>query len=93
MQNSGLEHWTAVKHNFWYLNGTKNLGITYGGKDDIGLSIVAYSDADWASNPNDQKSISGNVFFLGRAAIGWLSKKQNVTANSMCDAKYVSAAT
>ena len=57
------------------------------------LSIIAYSDADWASNPNDWKSISGNAFLLGGAAIGWLSKKQAVTTKSTCDAEYVSAAT
>ena len=56
------------------------------------LPVVAYLDADRASNRNDQKSVSGNSFLLGRAAIGWLSKKQTITTNSACDAKYVSAA-
>ena len=60
-QNPGPEHWTAVKRIFRYLNGTKDLGLTYGGKDNVDLSIIAYSDADWASNPNDRKSISGNA--------------------------------
>ena len=60
--------------------------MTYGGKD---FDLVAYSDADWASNPNDWKSILGNAYLLDGAVIGWLSKKQSVTTNSTCDAKYV----
>ena len=72
-----------------YLNDTKDLGLTYGGKI---FDLVAYSDADWASNPNDWKSILGNAYLLGGAVIGWLFKKQSVTANSTCNARYVSAA-
>ena len=54
---------------------------------------MAYIDADWGSNPNDWKFISGNVYFLGGAAIGWLSKKQSATATSSCESKFVAAAT
>ena len=55
MSNPGLAHWTAVKCVFRYLNGTRSLGIIYheGGE----IEPLAYSDADWGSNANDQKSI------------------------------------
>ena len=88
-QNPGPDHWAAIKQIFRYLNGTKELGLTYGGKS---FDLVTYSDADWASNLNDQKSISRNAYLLGSAVIGWLSKKESVTANSTCDAEYVSVA-
>lgn len=91
-QNPGPEHWTAVKRVFRYLKGTTDYGLVYGGRlswpDRL---ITAYSDADWGSNPNDQKSITGNTYLLGGAAIGWLSKKQTVTATSSCEAEYVAA--
>ena len=77
---------------FRYLNGTRNLSLVYGGKIHSDKLLIAYTDADWASNPNDRKSISGNTFLLGGASIGWMSKKQTVTANSTCDAEYVAAA-
>ena len=53
---------------------------------------MTYSDADWGSNPNDRKSILGNAYIMGGAAIGWLSKKKSITAISTCDAEYVAAA-
>ena len=53
--------------------------------------IVAYTDADWGSDPNNRKSVTGNVYFLAGAAIGWISKKQTVTATSTCKSEYVAA--
>ena len=54
--------------------------------------VVGYTDSDWGSNPNDRRSITGNVFLLGGASIGWMSKKQSITATSTCEAEYVAAA-
>lgn len=89
-QNPGPEHWTAVKQVFQYLKGTIDLGLVYGGRTSwTSRLITAYSDADWGSNPNDQKSITGNVYLLGGAVIGWLSKKQSIVATSTCKAEYV----
>lgn len=51
--------------------------------------ITAFTDANWGSNPNNWKSIMGNTYLLGGATIGWLSKKQTVTATSSCKAEYV----
>ena len=58
-------------------------GLVYGG--DLAWPdklIIDYTDADWGSDPNNRKSVTGNVYFLAGAAIGWLSKKQTVTATS-----------
>jgi len=41
---------------------------------------------------NDRKSVSGNLFTLGSAAITWSSKKQSTTALSSSEAEYVAAA-
>lgn len=91
-QNPGLEHWTAVKRVFQYLKGTMDYGLVYGGRltwpDRL---ITAFTDADWGSNPNNWKSITGNMYLLGGATIGWLSKKQMITATSSCKAEYVAA--
>lgn len=48
----------------------------------------AYSDADFASNPNDRKSFSGYVFMLAYGPIAWYSKKQHMTALSTTEAEY-----
>ena len=87
MNNPGPAHWTAVKRVFRYLNGTRNLGIVYrkGGE----VEPLAYTDADWGSNPNDRRSISGNVFILALAAITWQSRKQPTIALSTMEAEYM----
>ena len=92
-QNPGPEHWIALNRVFRYLQGTQNLGLVYGGAlswpDQI---LTAYTDADYGSNPNDRRSISGSTYIIAGAAIGWMSKKQSVTATSTCYWEYVAAA-
>jgi hypothetical protein len=90
--NPGPEHWTAVKRVFRYLNGTRTYGITYSGADENEwpMNPIGYSDADWGSNPNDRKSISG-YSFMPRGAIAWSSRKQSTVALSSTEAEYIAA--
>src|SRR6202522_2135585 len=80
-------HWTAVKRVFRYLNGTRSLGITFhkGGE----VEPLAYSDADWGSDANDWKSISGYVFIMSTGPISWQSKKQPTITLSSMEAEYM----
>ena len=82
--NPNSTHWTAVKHVFHYLNGTHDMGIIY--QTGGAAKPYAYSDADWGSNPNDQKSISGNIFLMAGGPISWTSKKQPTIALSSMEA-------
>jgi hypothetical protein len=90
--NPGPEHWSACKRVFRYLSGTKNYGLVYGGTGDNDNVSVGYSDADYAANPDDRKSISGYAFMLGRATYGWSSKKQSTVATSSTEAEYTALA-
>ncbi|QRV95406.1 integrase core domain protein [Ceratobasidium sp. AG-Ba] len=84
----GPAHVTAVKHVIRYLKGTLSRGLTYRRSND-GFGEIGYSDADWGSNLLDRKSISGNVFLLGGAAISWSAKKQATVALSTMEAEYM----
>lgn len=42
-------HWVALKHLFRYLQGTLDYELCYR-KNDDGLMLIGYSDADWASS-------------------------------------------
>jgi hypothetical protein len=66
-------HVLAVKRIFRYLKGTKEFGLWYPkGKD---LSLIAYTDADWAGCIDDRRSTSGVVFYLGECLVSWIRKK------------------
>ena len=86
------EHWTAVKHVLRYLKGTLRYELCYRKCDD-GLTLVVYSDADWASSADDRRSTSGCCFSLNKAGplISWKSRsrKQPTVALSSCEAECI----
>jgi hypothetical protein len=51
--------------------------------------MVIYSDADWASDKSDRKSISGSVAMFYGGPISWSSKKQKAVSTSSCESEYV----
>jgi hypothetical protein len=68
-------HVLAVKRIFRYLKGTKEFGLWYPkGKD---LSLIAYTDADWAGCIDDQKGTSGSTIYLGECLVSCLSKNNH----------------
>jgi hypothetical protein len=83
-------HVLAVKRIFRYLKGTKEFGLWYPkGKD---ISLIAYTDADWAGCIDDRRSTSGATFYLGECLVSWLSKKQSSVSLSIAEAEYIAAA-
>ncbi|KAG9086902.1 hypothetical protein FRC06_002821, partial [Ceratobasidium sp. 370] len=75
-------------HVIRYLKGTSARGITYR-RTEAEFGELGYSDADWGSNILDRKSISGNIFLLGGAAVSWSAKKQTTVALSTMEAEYM----
>nr|GEZ17132.1 uncharacterized mitochondrial protein AtMg00810-like [Tanacetum cinerariifolium] len=57
---------------------------------DSGFELTGFSDADYAGCKDTFKSTSGGAQFLGEMLVSWSSKKQNCTALSTTEAKYVS---
>ena len=87
----GAVHWASAKRVLRYLNGTRDLGITYTATEDpdvISITPVGYCDADFAGDVDDRKSVSGHTYLLGGGAISWNSKKQTTTALSSTEAEY-----
>lgn len=80
-------HLLVVKGILRYLKGTSDFGLWY--PKDSTLTVTAYTDVDWARSIDDQKSTSGNEFFLGDCLVSWLSKKQSSISFSIAEAKYI----
>ena len=72
-----------------YLKHTQNYQLNFSADEDI--SLKAYTDADWASNPMDRKSTSGYIFLLGQSSISWTSKKQSCVALSTTESEFIAA--
>ncbi|KAF0688449.1 hypothetical protein As57867_019867, partial [Aphanomyces stellatus] len=87
MENPQVEHWTAVKRIFRYLQGTKSHGICFKPGDKV--DFRGYSDADWAGDHSDRKSTSGYTFLLMSAPVSWGSKKQSSVSLSTSEAEYI----
>jgi hypothetical protein len=81
-------HGHALKNVLGYVKSTfkKKLYFDPGGAYDY---MVVYSDANWASDKSDRKSISGSVTMFYRGAISWSSKKQKAVSMLSCESEYV----
>jgi hypothetical protein len=71
-----------------YLLVTPTYGLTYGGK---GPELTAYCDADYASDINLRRSITGYVFIMHGGAVSWSSRLQPTVAASTVEAEYMGA--
>ncbi|PKU62830.1 putative mitochondrial protein [Dendrobium catenatum] len=77
--------YTALKRLLRYVQGTLHFGLPLSAGS---LQLTAYSDADWASDSLDRKSITGFCIFLGKSLISWCVKKQITVAKSSTEAEY-----
>jgi hypothetical protein len=71
-----------------YLAGTINRGIIYTAG---GGELVGYTDADWANDMMNRRSISGYAFHLSGGAVSWMSKQQVTVVPSSTHASYIAA--
>jgi len=83
-------HLLAVKRIQRYLKGTHDFSLWY--PKSSTFTVTAYTDADWARSVDDQKSTSGNAFFLGDYLVSWLNKKQTSISLSIAEAEYIAIA-
>ena len=86
-ESLGGKTYFVTKRILRYLKGTVNFALKYQ-KSECG-TLIGYSDSDWANDPDDRHSTTGNVFLMANGAISWLSKKQAIVALSTSEAEYV----
>jgi len=85
MYNPMHSYVVAVKRILRYFKGTLDVGLHF----QAGLlNLQAYSDVDWACDPNDRRSVSSSIVFVGSNPISWASKKQHIVSRSSTEAEY-----
>ena len=88
MSNPCERHGRGLKKLMRYLNSTITYKLAYGGDKSVS-HIQVYSDADWASDKTDRKSVSGFTIMFYGGPISWGSKKQRSVATSSCESEYM----
>jgi hypothetical protein len=88
-------HLVAAKGVLRYLAGTVNLCLVFGTTNTSSpLSVQTHtsacglSDADWASDEKDRKSISGYCFYYLHCLVSWSSRKQRTVSTSSTESEY-----
>ncbi|KAH9791777.1 retrovirus-related pol polyprotein from transposon RE1 [Citrus sinensis] len=81
-----ISHWQACKRVLRYLQSTSHFGIQFFNSGSE--TLTAFSDADWAADPDDRKSTGGYCVFLGSNIISWSSKKQTIVSHSSAESEY-----
>jgi hypothetical protein len=85
-------HGHALKYLMRYLKSTIKQRLRYG-PGGVYKNVAVYSDADWASDKSDRKSVSGSVAMFYGGPISWSSKKQRSVATSSCESEYIALST
>ncbi|RVW93895.1 Retrovirus-related Pol polyprotein from transposon TNT 1-94 [Vitis vinifera] len=80
LSNHGSQHWKAAKKVLRYLQGTKDLMLTYQ-RINI-LDVVGFCDTDFDDCIDDKKSTTCYIFVMARGIVSWKSVKQTLTASS-----------
>jgi hypothetical protein len=89
MSDPAKHYGHALKNLLRYIKSTIKQKLCFG----PGVAydhMVVYTDADWASDKSDRKSISGSVAMFYGGPISWSSKKQMAVSTSSCESEYVS---
>lgn len=88
--NPSITHWNAVKRILRYVSATRATALQF--KRDLAAPpLRLYTDADWANNLEDRKSVSGVLLQARNCAVHWECKRQRHTAKSSTVAEFIAA--
>jgi hypothetical protein len=87
-------HYDAAVRVFRYLRGTSAACLIFGGSKPNSklIEITAYTDANWGSDKQTGKSVSGGLIRFNGDLINWFSKRQKSVAQSSAESEYMALA-
>ena len=89
MQNPRESHGIAMKHVFRYLQGSITYGLVLKSSKMKIPKLVGYSDNSYNIDPDDGKSTTSHIFYIGEIPITWCSQKQETVALSSCEVEFM----
>src|SRR5436190_21577392 len=72
-----------------YLSRTKDRGMLYSKCE--ALSLIGFSDSDFAADVDTRRSTSGYIFKLSNGPVTWMSQRQTIVSLSTTEAEYIAA--
>ena len=88
-----VRDWQLGKRILRYLNGTANFTLHLTKEtNDRALAFHAYSDADFAADREDRKSVSAIVVYVNGLLVTWTVSKQSNVSISTMESEFVAAA-
>ena len=88
LANPIKKHISKALYIYRYLLGTPDAVLCFDGDQDQG--IIVFTDAHWASDPNNCKSQTSWFFKLAGCTFSWCSHQQPTVAHSSTEAEYMS---
>ena len=73
LSNPSSQHWKDAKKVLRYLQGTKDLILTYR-RTNI-LDVVVFCDVDFTGCIDHKKSTTGYIFMMAGGTVSWKSVK------------------
>ena len=83
LSDPNQSHWKTAKKVLRYLQGTKDLMLTY--RRTNTLEVVGFSDSNYVDYVDDKKSTSSYIFMMAEGVVLWKSVKQTLIASSIMD--------
>ena len=87
--NPGQAHWKYLRDVIRHVLSFPDIGLTIDGRIDLAASFHAYCDADFATDRDTRRSVSGYVFMLANIAIHWVSRFQHLVAHSSFESELI----
>ena len=85
--DSAEHHEHALKKLLQYICSTVNLEIMY--RLSESQNLIEYSDSDYASDKQNQKSVLDQVYMFEKESILWVSQKQKSVTTSITETEYM----
>ncbi|XP_056847464.1 secreted RxLR effector protein 161-like [Raphanus sativus] len=90
MSKPGRQHWEAVKWVMRYLKGALGSDLMFTKGEDF--KVRGFCDADYATDLDRRRSVTGYKFQVGGNTISWRSGLQHIVALSTTESEYMALA-